>query len=55
MLLLYCFTKEALSSDLNYRFAKLFLEKTIDKHSELCYNIARWVCCYGSVGRAHPW
>ena len=30
-------------------------EKTIDKHSELCYNIARWVCCYGSVGRAHPW
>lgn len=30
-------------------------EKGLDKREVLCYNIARWVRCYGSVGRAHPW
>ena len=30
-------------------------EKGLDKREVLCYNITRWVCCYGSVGRAHPW
>ena len=43
-----------------FQSLKQIIIKTIDKTKNIWYNIQRHeeypaTCCYGSVGRAHPW
>ena len=42
-------------SDMDFAQKFYFFQKTLAKQVNLCYTNRAVMCCYSSVGRAHPW